>query len=909
MFKSLFKPKPKLDHPDPLVRKTAVEQLNGLTTADYSQIARTDADAIVRKAALSKADSLELYQEFLDHESLSKFCREQVNIKIDDNHELAKDPRIFPLRLQAISDPKHILQLLTTLDSATLIASTLVVLSNREVRLAVTNLIEDLNLLSEIEKQSRNRDKSLNRLVRDRLTQHRELIQERNRLQQLAGDILNSAKNSTIEDVHYQAKRSTLEREWSETLDKISEFNSRLNEMKEELIDVETLKKSFPERVDVTETTPEQTANFAAILLRLKNGDGSIEEIDACEHDWLEALKIRAAPSEIADEFYRLTNHKRKELRKQQNRREQQRTVDQLLRSIAWTTPDKSIRDWRKVWQSYDKSKARIRAIDKFIGSFGAHPPAEFEECKASLLAMSATLKERIELCDNLCVKYRDQLQQHLTAVTKFVELGEVKKAQSEERSAQTLLNRLPREEQQKLAAQFAPISASVRKLLGWKEFAETPKRETLCNAIEELVNNPLPPEQQFEQIRELREAWNQLSVPRSRSERELQERYDQAAEQAFKVCENWFEKRANLRKSNLRERTILVEQLGDFIAAHEWDHMDWKEVQGTLRSAIDTWRELVPVERSSNRPVQKAFDKHLKELRARLSEFYAANKVAKYALIDDVRNALDDEDLTIDNLLGLVMERQQKWKSIATAGPRHEGALWREFNTLCNDAFDLRTTQKEQRRSEINENIEEAQHLVKSLESAINQNDSALELSAHQKLQDTLAKVRAIDLPKRIHKQITERLDKISDRVEQKISRYKAQEILKNLAALLDLDSEVSELETNNVDLSEELAAKLGDYKSWFLNRTEEKAKAESITLHDLVLRAEILADVPSPEADAAKRMQIQVSRLQRGLTGGADDQKIEPLVENWCSLAFGDQPLRERFHYAVRAHVKQHR
>jgi len=908
MFKSIFKRKPRLDHADPLVRQAALEQLNNLSFDDYSRVARTDDDLNVRKSALRKANSLDLYREFMDNELLSKFCCEYITEKIDDNHELAQDPRIFPLRLQRIEDPRLILDQVSKLDSVEQGAAIIMAMPDREIRLAVSKQIEDLNLVSEIEKQSRNRDKSLNRLVRDRLSVHRELVLEKSRLEQLALEIVERAKSTTIEDVHYHARRSAVEREWTGILEQIDLLNGRLKEQGEIDIDTDSLAKEFPQRDDQLQEFTEQTVNFAAILMKLKNCNGTVEEIDTCEHDWLEALKVRAAPSETADEFYRLANQKRNEIRRQQVRAEQKQTVERLLKPIAWTTPDKSIRDWRKIWQSYDRAKARIRVIEKFIRTLNVKGEPEHEEWNSSLLALSTTLKERIELCDALRTKHIDQFHKHLTSVTKFVERGELKKAQSEERAAQTLMNRLPRDEQRKMAILFAPVSASVRKLVGWQEFAETPKREDLCKAIEELARNPLAPEQQFEKIRELREAWIQLSPPRTRTERELQDRYDSAATVAFKVCEDWFEKRAKLRQRNLQARAAIVEQLRSFNEQSDIENMDWSEAQHILKTTVAKWRTSFPVERTENKPLQKEFDKHIKELRSTITVFWDTNKEQKQAIVESVREAFSNDELTIENLLDFVVKQQGQWKSIPTAGPRFEGRLWREFSSLCNEAFDLRTTQKEQRRSEINENIEEAERLVKSLEDLSKQSSDSINQSVNQVLQDTVARIENIDLPKRIHAKLTDKVSDLTTAIKQKLAEYKVREIYENLESLLELDKELSELEARDEEISEEFQTKLGDFRPWFLQRSAETASKNAISLHDIVLRTEILADVPSPETDAAKRMQIQVSRLQQGLSSGgqADEQRIEPLIEQWCSLAYGEQPLRERFHYAAKAHLK---
>ena len=91
------------------------------------------------------------------------------------------------------------------------------------------------------------------------------------------------------------------------------------------------------------------------------------------------------------------------------------------------------------------------------------------------------------------------------------------------------------------------------------------------------------------------------------------------------------------------------------------------------------------------------------------------------------------------------------------------------------------------------------------------------------------------------------------------------------------------------------------------FRNRNADVARKNDITIHELVLRAEVLADVPSPTEDSGKRMQVQVTRLQHGLTRGgeSEEQRVENLIQEWCKLAYGEQHLRARFQTAIRKHL----
>ena len=75
------------------------------------------------------------------------------------------------------------------------------------------------------------------------------------------------------------------------------------------------------------------------------------------------------------------------------------------------------------------------------------------------------------------------------------------------------------------------------------------------------------------------------------------------------------------------------------------------------------------------------------------------------------------------------------------------------------------------------------------------------------------------------------------------------------------------------------------------------------------LVVEAEVAAEMESPEADKALRMEVQLQRLRSGLGGRYQDRADgAELLERWCAGAVAaDAALRERFFKAVRRMAKR--
>ena len=910
MLKSLFQRRPRLDDPDPLVRLRALEEDQKLSVDEVTRVAREDSDRRVRESALKRVDSIDLYSELIDDEDLGKVCSQAISERIDDNHALATHPQVWPLRLLSVQDPVRVYKLARQLGSTAEAAEALVRLPAREVRDNALKLCFDEEILGEMEKGSRHQDKNVNRFVRQRLNTIKEL---RNRTQNLtaqAEHIIDSAGRTSPSDPHYLTRREKVEREWEHTLDAIKQLNANLEEFEKEQIDVGSLETRFPERMDPVAADTTGPQQFSAILARLKDQATRYNDIDDCEKDWLDALKAHSAPREVADQFYHLANQKRRELQQQESEKQHKQNLQRLLEPIELKQPDTRSSDWHHVWSTRNAASTRIERIERFIERLGKESESsELKPDVEALTSMNSSLKQTIERCNELEEETVRHIESNLVSLDKFVESGSLRKAKSAERNVISLINRLPKRHQTSFNLRLTPAVAAIRRLSGWQEFAEEPKRLALCESIEELVENPQSPEDQYRRIRDLRNQWNELGILRSRGERALQERFDKAADVAFAVCKTWFQEQAAIRAKNLESRRAMCDSLRTFVDDYDWENPDFKLVHRTLRTAQSEWRTFVPVERNKGKELNATFSKLLKELESHLSAHWSENQNKKEALIEEVTSALGDESMNSSELIELVKNVQAQWKGIGPAGRRHEQKLWNEFRKQCNTAFEMRETQQQERRSQIDANINLAKDEVAEVSKILDDKEATLPQLSPTLVSDLRSKISDLELPMRIRNRINEDLASLSTKLTQRRETLETRRTSGELLQLMDIDREYGECEAKGEEPGSDLLQRASVEGDWFEKRNAEVASKSVFELHELVLRAEVLADIPSPPEDAGKRMQVQVSRLQHGMTRGgeSEEQKVEKLIQAWCSKAHGEQTMRERFQTAIRKHLQK--
>ena len=71
------------------------------------------------------------------------------------------------------------------------------------------------------------------------------------------------------------------------------------------------------------------------------------------------------------------------------------------------------------------------------------------------------------------------------------------------------------------------------------------------------------------------------------------------------------------------------------------------------------------------------------------------------------------------------------------------------------------------------------------------------------------------------------------------------------------------------------------------------------------LAIEAEIASGLDSPAEDKQLRLELQVERLNRGMSGNRDDEDAQMMAATWCATAGGgdgDAALRKRFFAALK-------
>ncbi|HEY2151069.1 MAG TPA: DUF349 domain-containing protein [Vicinamibacterales bacterium] len=238
-------------------------------------------------------------------------------------------------------------------------------------------------------------------------------------------------------------------------------------------------------------------------------------------------------------------------------------------------------------------------------------------------------------------------------------------------------------------AAQTAltPKVQELRDVAGWQRWANVGLQEQLCEKMEALASIE-DPEEIARQVRDLQQQWKQAAdVPRAQGEA-LWRRFKTAHDAAWSRCEAYFAAQAEARTGNLARKVALSDR-AEALA----DSTSWVQTADEIKKLQAEWKTIGPVTRGQEKAIWERFrtacDRFFTRRHADLAErktMWAENLAKKEALCvaAEALSGSTDWDATASEIRRL----QNEWKSIGPVKKSRSEALWQRFRGACDQFF-----------------------------------------------------------------------------------------------------------------------------------------------------------------------------------------------------------------------------
>ena len=637
--------------------------------------------------------------------------------------------------------------------------------------------------------------------------------------------------------------------------------------------------------------------------------------------------------------------------------------VEKLLKSPQ-PIKEKALKDLDRQWNSI-KHPSHFK-FDAEMENLGKESLKKIHERRAKELQKR---QENIETFKRL-----------VGELEKALNSGRSQEAANTHRRAQKLVSRMSEHDAALLRNQgfqqrFQNAATQVQELRDWKRWASTPKKEKLVEEMEALAKELNEhPEQIHDyttttrQIQMARDEWKKLGESEPDSAQELWDRFNAACNLAYEPCKAYFDEQSQIRRDNLGKKNIICKALEDFVAAADWDNMDWKKAERIVRVAQNEWSDIGSVDRKDKNEINKRFRTVMDIMRQHIKEEHDRNQNAKEALIGNISGLIEEvkglekDSAGLQNAIDKVKELQGKWKSIGLATKDRE--LWKQFRAACDVIFTKRQAVFEAKDQERQENLARKNAVCERIEALAKLEGETLKQARGQFEQAKTEWTAIGPLPKGTENEASKQFKQACRHFQHQDSLRIAAEqnaqtelFLQKAKLCTHLESAAEDLLDNKITndhASEQLEsaqktwqgmatledhleqAILGRFQSdveiamGLINNRDRameqiiKAKTDNLEKKKLLcLRMEILAGVESPPEARQARMEYQILQLadkmkQADVLGRrekqqADEKEAVVLFREWW--ATGTVPLEEakgldqRFDTAREAFLTAHK
>ena len=504
--------------------------------------------------------------------------------------------------------------------------------------------------------------------------------------------------------------------------------------------------------------------------------------------------------------------------------------------------------------EKFDGLKAQLSSIPKGLMSRWKKASARIN-------------KQHVQEKANIDAKLR-QCRKQLSVIESLIEQGRYRAAMAKFEKVRELVSSSDEGTQKAVAKRFEGVAEEISRLEGWQSYIAGPRKPALLEEAKRLALTPMEDvKSRTESIRYLRQQW--LSLGSSAEDKDtLQVAFDDALEQAFQPCRDYYaDMDAKREEAKLVREAIVADA----------QSIDLSQPEATVVKVVDrlskAWHQAGQVDKKDYESLKRAWKTAIAPAQDKIHAWNMANKEQKQALVAEAEQLAGAEALA--GASEKAQQLQAQWKTIGHAGKRDESRLWKSFKQANDTLFERL---KAQRKAQSNEFDAQFSQLMDSL-------STADEAANESEVNDIIARVEeaAAGLPHGLKAKLQKRIATLTaSRDKAKIAHKKAQQDARATAFAEQLRCKLEGAD-EALKNSESHAALLG--KRW--TNLFSHASGASHSRHWLTVALEAVAEMPTPEADANLRTDVQLTMMTAKLEHGEQVDPVQ-LLEDW--VAIGD-------------------
>lgn len=504
--------------------------------------------------------------------------------------------------------------------------------------------------------------------------------------------------------------------------------------------------------------------------------------------------------------------------------------------------------------------------------------------------------------------KLFDQTKKKLNDINRLLNNGKYKVCFGLFKGVNQTITLLSTQQQQQLQRDFDNISERMAEISDWENYIATPRKQELLEEIKALVHSPLDdPNSQADKVKHYRKLWNSLGHADETIDKDLNEQFNLACEQAFAPCRLFYAEQEKLRALHLVTRNNIVNEaheLSESLVTTETidDTFDYKALDGKLNKLQQRWQQAGEVDRQEYQKLFKQFKNTIQPIKKAIKLYHDANVIKKQNLITEAEQQLLSDDIyqAIESVKGL----QQQWRQIGFAGSHQESKLWQAFRTVNDQVFAKRDLAKSEQQAELSQLADNFTNTLDQLTLTIKDLDSTYAEKSHfvktKNQAETLLNQVITNKPviKSVATKVETFIAQLNTTIEN-ISTEHERESWHNIFTLLEqLVQHDGIITENSIVESPEFQHLPNFWQKRLIDQCSLTTTADTQTRSDKTLALEVFAQVPSPAELAQQRMAVQVSLMQEQMQTSEQIDLQQAFVDwlNLGKLESTDLPLLKR-------------
>lgn len=878
-LQKMFKSKtaiPQWQHQDANVR---LESISSELSADtLVLLAKKDESIKVRLKAISHLERLTDLASLLadknieiKHTALKEYLQKatgalgtqlQIDNLSDIKNKHENSTEILLVIASESSDQKMAQAAMDLIQDETVLYEFIMNSNSAKSRVKAADKITINSMLKAIETKFKGKDKTLHRLVKNKLQQQQDDQADIEAKKRVTESLLNQAKQLTSQAFSptYEGQLAHTKQAWRKaefTSNFEDQFSGYITQCESALLEHRTQQDAINsenktkqeslilhnQAIDLIHSTVKQYKEKS-----VKSVSDVITSLDEIEGYWNKAEKLSKAPKLLALEYSTAIAV----IKDIYNALESLNNTDELLNK-QHTNID-----------SMFKQKKVIKAlIDSIKWPSDISEPANL----AKLLKADAEIEQAIRALKDSEKSNMQSIEKKINELKVELDNGNIKNVDKIQQQIKKDLAKVERNQSKHLQASFQSLTSELERLKDWKGFVAEPKFVELCADMEELIETALDPKDLAKAIQSLQNQWKALgSLGDKKQHNQLWSRFKTASDIAYKPCQEFYDNQSSSRAFNLEQRHVICEQLEALFQHQDWDHANWKALQKIIDKSFHEYKKFAPVDRAVNSEIQKRFNEATTAIKQKLQGYYQSNLDSKQALIDECSNLLEAED--ISSAINRCKEIQNIWKTIESAG-KTEQSLWIQFRLKCDSIFERRNQAYQSKKAHTDTLILSAKKLLEQAK--------LLELSASQDALKQLIQykleIQLMDIPSKIKVAKDQGISTIEEQVKSNIEQASENQNSQRWINAQQISAKIAQFEVNSDESLDSLKI--------IINQTDLPKAALDILLKRLgcpdvvsskALKAhcldfEIAMGIDSPTEDQQERMAVQIKRLQENM------------------------------------------